>query len=439
MTVIAAFALGWTALVLRRRHRGLHPAFLLAGIWAVTFALLSVPSASIGLDPPSWKAVALVLLGVGAFCIVPLLAPAASPRQTELKFRKDALALSTLAVFLLFLAGYMVMARTIASAAGADFGQLTLTEIRYYQTAEERSGGGALGLLYALAPLSASLLALSARLTSRLWYLGLAPVALLVAQSPARTAGLTAMLGAVLFITFTRPGIATRLSPRRVAWAILVAVLAVGYFVVVGSLLGKDRAASQLSTSSLVPLGLVTPELYLTGGVSALAYAQEYGLASTEWGRSIYAALRLGEAVGLPVSGPETLAEYVPIPVPFNVFTAFGDLWMDFGYPVTFLVCLICGYVAHRVYLRARGGSLVFAWLAALAGTWALSTPMTFRPFYLDSVFLAVAGSAVFAVVQPAHRDIAKDRARGRVSRRSEQSPDSFASRSSESGGGARR
>ena len=90
----------------------------------------------------------------------------------------------------------------------------------------------------------------------------------------------------------------------------------------------------------------------------------------------------------------------MPIPAPFNVFTAFGDLWLDFGAVGAVLICLLLGLLAHRVHRLAWRGSAAFAWLTALIGSFILSSPISFRLLYMDSVFLAVLGGAVFATVQ---------------------------------------
>lgn len=401
MTFLAAFTLGVLALAVRRKQGTLHPAFLLSAIWAVALFVFSILGPSLGLNAASSQAVLLITLGVGAFCAVPLLAPAGALQAPAVSVRVSMLVWSTIAVFVLFVVGYLVFARGIGRAAGVDFSELTLSQIRYYQTAEDRSGGGLPGLLYSLAPLSACLFLLSGRAISRVWYVGLVPLLFLVVRSPAKTAALTVVAASVLFFGLVRlRSEGRRSSARLVIGLALVVVLATVYFLVLGSLLGKDRVDPALDPPAWVPLAMVVPVLYLIGGISAVSLAMEHGLSGTQWGRSAYSVLRLLEAVGFPIKAPETIAESVPIPVPFNVFTAFGDLWFDFGAFLTVLICLILGLTAHRVYRRARYGSLPFAWLTALAGTWALSSFISFRVLYLDSVFVALVGALVLFGVQ---------------------------------------
>jgi hypothetical protein len=73
---------------------------------------------------------------------------------------------------------------------------------------------------------------------------------------------------------------------------------------------------------------------------------------------------------------------------------------LDFGFLGTVFLFFIFGLLAHRLHQSAGGGALAPSWVAALAGTFALSTPFSLRIFSLDSVFLIVCGALVFVSVQ---------------------------------------
>lgn len=402
LLLVLVALIGLTAILVRKW--GLtHPGSLLAAVWTLAIVVYLVVGRSIGLAPASWQASLLVAFGVGSFCATPLFAVKHGGRISA-QIRKPQLMIATVVVSTLFVLGFVAFAKGISQAAGASLTELSLTQIRYYQTSEDRSGGGFFGLLYSLSPLALSLLFLSGRVISRLWYLGIVPVLVMTAQSPARTSSLTAVVAALLFVALTRSG-DTRARVSRRAFALVglfaAAIASLAYFVYSGVLLGKNRLDPALLIPGWLPEGLVSPSLYLTGGIPALSFAMESGLAQTEWGRSIYSLLRLGEAMGLGVVAPETIAEFVPVPIPFNVYTAFGDVWLDFGVISTGLIFVALGFVAHAAYVRAVGrGSLAYTWLVALAGTWALSSPISFRVFYLDSLFQAFFGALVLSAVQ---------------------------------------
>lgn len=410
MTALAAIFTSCLAFALRRKHGNLHPAFLLAGIWAVAFFVLSVVGSPMGLERPSPRAFALIMLGVGGFCAPALLARESDPREMRPLPRKALLGAGTIVVFILVVVGYLTFSNEIEQAAGRAFGELSYTEIRSFQISEDRSGVGVRGLLPSLAPLSLCLFVLAGRAISRIWYLGIAPVAYCVIQSPSRTSGLTALVAIVLFFAWSHPRPSRRhLTRHQIAWFFAAMGLIGAYFILVGSARDSRSVETSVLPAGWIPSPLVSPALYLVGGIPALSVVQTNWLGRVDFGRSVYAFLRLAQGVGLPVKAPEVIGEYVPIPFNFNVYTAFGDLWLDFGMLGTILVFTILGVAAHGAYVRARRGSLSFAWLSTLAGTWVLSTPLSFRVFYLDSLFLACAGVLIFVAIQGCNT-LARDR-----------------------------
>ena len=150
-------------------------------------------------------------------------------------------------------------------------------------------------MLYSLAPLSLCLFLISGRKISKAWYLGVIPVSVLAAMTPGRTTALSAVLITAIFMSvLLLAGFPEAGRKLRAGWA-LATVAGLMYFVVVGTLLGKDEVDPTLNIASWVPLQAVSPILYLTGGITAFSVAAEYGLQSTDWGRSIYTLLRIGE------------------------------------------------------------------------------------------------------------------------------------------------
>lgn len=407
MTLLIATMLSLTWIALFKRHGALHPATLLCLVSTGTLTVAGTLGRALGLAQPSINALLIYGLGNLAFSAPALIGPGTRGRVDgeQVTLRRTALGSTTIIVALLVLVGLWSFRSVIAADAGVDFGQLTFTEVRQYQTALDRSGGGALGLLYSLTPLAATLVLMCGSFLSRAWLLGLLPVSYVVVQSPARTVTLATVSIASVFVLLLRRSQTTRLrSPRsrsRVEWLsitlVLCAVLA--YFMTVARLLGKDRVNQLLTAPEWLPHELVSPVLYLTGGLSAWSTAMEYSYEVGEWGRSVYSFLRLGEFLGLG-RAPETITQPVPIPVPYNVFTAFGDLWFDFGLFGTAGLVFILGFFAHLAYRRAVSGSLAMMWLSACLGSLVLSSFFAFRAFYLDSVFLAGVGMIAMRSIQ---------------------------------------
>lgn len=353
-------------------------------------------------------AASIIGVGVAAFVAPQLLRPPGSSTKRPvpaIRIKKTTFTLYAIVMCVALYYGLLSFKRTISAATGQDFDSLTPTQIRYTMTLGSGRGGGAPVLLLALAPLVVCMGILGALCLSKYWYILLPYTLFITMQSPGRTNTLAVVAAGAAFYLYVRPTDQTQKVRRR--WvalmpAIAVLVGSVVYFGIAGNALGKtDFIQSQLQPS-WVPTFLEAPLLYQVGGVSALSAAttNKVNPALGEHGRSIYLIYRAAAVIDPSVRSPDTITGPVGIPIPYNVYTAFGDVWLDYGLLGLGLIFGFFGAITGAAHRKATSGTLVAAWLAALLLSLALSSPITFRLFGLDTAAQIVVGIIVFRSVR---------------------------------------
>jgi oligosaccharide repeat unit polymerase len=313
------------------------------------------------------------------------------------------------AVTVLTVYGLLQFRGHVAAQAGTDFGRLDVTTVRRLQTtglAQTGSGGGLGVLLVSLAPLLGALGIYGGMRLHKAWLL-LLPVGFLVTtQSPARTGTLGLVVTCAVFYLYMRPKNSEQRTPvtklRVAALLVVVAALGISYFQVVGGLLGKSRGAEQYFSGTTVPPEVITPFLYVAGGVSALSVTQTYhdDPVAGRHGRSLYLLTRIAEPFGLAKTPPSTLADYTSVPVPTNVYSAFGDVWYEFGRSGVVLVFGVFGLLCSAAHRRARDRDPAAMWVSAILMSVLASTPLALRLLYLDTVLQIVVGVVAFRLVE---------------------------------------
>jgi hypothetical protein len=143
--------------------------------------------------------------------------------------------------------------------------------------------------------------------------------------------------------------------------------------------------------------------LYQLGSVSA--FSAELGEPSGGEGpygapgRSVYAAVKVAQLLGLPLATPDPFATYVEIPVPFNTYTAFGDAYFDFGLAGVLVVFLVTGLILHALTVWPRRGHPGSIWALALLTAVLTATPIHMRLLDGDILIPAAIGCAMVSFV----------------------------------------
>jgi len=411
-----------TGLLAAARERS--PALIWALYWTVIIAMhLLLP---LGLVPLTDRAALIVGTGVVAFAVGGLLSRRRPPRTSReiasppgssaaARFRFPCAAI--LSCVLLFY-GLLAFRTQISNLAQADFGSLDVVQVRRIQSGIAPGTSGIGQLFISLAPLVACLGIYGVMRVHRMWFV-LVPYALYVTtRSPGRTLTIGVVAASVAFFIYLRQPRQSAAGRARLAAVISVAGAgAVLYFQVVGNKLGKTSLISSGLPKSWIPDALVTPLVYQLGGLSALSVADLYSLNPTEGqrGRSAYVFYRALSTIVPAVHAPTTVAQFVPVPVPFNVFTGFGDVFYDYGFVGLVVVFALLGWLTSASHRRAKSGSLISAWCAAVLWSIIVTASISLRLFYIDTVFLAAVGSLFFAALDgPGAAGLAGSTLRGR-------------------------
>lgn len=376
-----------------------------------------------GVYAASFQALGVVVVGVVSFGLGGLLGQT-TPRSTyfrpssrvtvhpQLGGGRFVAVFGTLIV--LFAFGYLSFRRGIEAVMGKSLAELSAIEVRYAQNYVEGSAGPAV-LLFSLAAVVACGSVVAGRHFGRVWYALLAGVLFFVGQSPSRTHLLSVVTTTAAFAWLTRERGSARTGPEhpkhhsgrkgRRSFGFVVAVsvvltLGLAYFVLVGNLLRKGLS-SPASGGSVVSGWLESPVLYLTGGLSALTVGIERGESTLfSSGKSVYVLVRTLGFIVPSVEAPSTISPFVDIPMPFNVYTGFGDLWFDTGWLGLVLVSGLFGVVTGWALTRSVGGRYSSGFIASAMIAIAASTPLTLRLLNLDSVFVLLCGGLAFLIIE---------------------------------------
>ncbi|GAB3018245.1 hypothetical protein GCM10011376_00930 [Nocardioides flavus (ex Wang et al. 2016)] len=369
-------------------------------LWVGATAILLVDP--LGLAEVSWSAATVAIVGV-----VAMFAATFMPRGQTLPtgllhnaWPKVPLAGLLILVSVLVAAdliGILAFRSQIAAATGSSFGQLTMEEVRRAQTSDAR-GGGIAALLIAANPILACVGIYAAK-TGYRWAWLLPVFAVMIAlQSPGRLLSVGLVVQAIAFLAYSSVGsfIARTSRKRLIFLSLLTLTAGTLIFNYVGGQLGKNSTASMYFPDYSWPQWTLSPVLYFTGGLPALSVSMDNGISPQEQGGSIFAIVRFAQALGFVATSPNTVGDFVPIPIPFNVFTGFGQIWFDFGIVGVAALSLLLGHVAVTSHRRAMRGAPEWAWVSSSSMVLVLTLPLTYRLFFLDVAVQLIVGFAVF-------------------------------------------
>lgn len=388
-------------LFLRGRLGAWHPVTLYPGYWAV---ILLLPSAvDLGIDAPSPPALAIVAVGVTALAVGAVCAQAWVPRR-ELVAAPTypvnlVLALSGLAG--LFLVGHASFRTGIESATGTSFDELDSVTVRYAQNYLEGSSGGPLTVFFGLGAIVLALLLWAGRRFSRLFYLPMLVVAAAIVDSPARTYTLSVAAACVAFACYLRAtstGGARMRPARLLGAALLIGGAAMAYFLSVGQSLNKGQSLHRVSGGGWLPDPVRELILYFSGGVVALsnALAANEDPSALGGGRSLAGLIRLVSLIDPGVRRVETIAPVSYIPVPFNLYTAPGDVWFDLGWVGLIALFFLFGLALGVAHARAVTGDPGAMFVGAVLIASLAATPLNLNLFAVQNMMVLVVGWLVF-------------------------------------------
>lgn len=368
---------------------------------------------------PSMRVSVAVVAGLTALCLPPLLLPWPRPRVPshqpegpQVRARVWALALATAVVLAAALYGVLAYRAAVSAAlGGVPFSQLDPNLVRWAELYGNAKLSSSAALALGLTPLLGAV-AVIGGLTHRWWWYLLLPVTLLiVTESPSRTATLSVVVSSVFFfLLLAKAQVGASRRPRRrlrpaglLALVAATAAGALGYFSYIGHALGKSGVAPGLFPARWVPSALVEPLMFQLGGLSAftaeLAHPILPGGPYGHFGRSMYSMVKLADILGFHVPQPDPFAGYVNIPVPFNTYSAFGDIYSDLGLAGIVALFLLMGLVVHVFSRWPWPGHPVSAWVLSTMAVVLTSTPVNMRFLDVDIVAQTLVGALMLALV----------------------------------------
>jgi hypothetical protein len=426
----ALLLIGCTALLVPcyARFGPVHPLTVTLLLWVGISVLIAIRPMNV--MEPSPRAAVAIVLGLAVLTITPLVldhrrrqggGSGSSPDDPPVPLTVHVVPLAVASVVVLAAVawGSLKYRSAISAALGVPFSQADPKLVRWAELYGNVSAGGTVGMALALAPLLGAFAVIGGLCLSRWWYL-LLPVAVFVTmQSPSRTATLTVVVTAAFFqaLLSRSPGVPGRRRSRplsrwrAVALTAGVVVLGLLYFGFVGKQRDQTVLPSTLRVAAWVPHFLVEPLLYLLGGVSAFTVGLTEPLGDHgpygEFGRSMYAVVRIGQLMGFHLPSPDPFAGYVDMPVSFNTYTAFGDAYFDFGLAGVLGVSLLAGLLVHLLHVWPRPGHPGSVWGMSVMGAVLTATPIHMRLLDLDILIPAVVGLlAIAAVLRPERGDV---------------------------------
>jgi oligosaccharide repeat unit polymerase len=115
---------------------------------------------------------------------------------------------------------------------------------------------------------------------------------------------------------------------------------------------------------------------YIAGPIAALDYAVGHPTLFTGSNNTFAQLLKPLSALGFHFTAPPTFDPFLPIPFPFNVFTAYKNYYIDFGVAGCLLAFFIFGFITGVLFHAAKNGNR----LAAFASTY-LFYALSISPF----------------------------------------------------------
>ena len=385
-------------------HKHITPASIWTAGWLVLIILHAI--LPLGLTPLSDGAAVITGVGVTAFLIgyyfvkQPEVCSAPSTRQApDISHSRYAIGSGILCLLLLY--GLLSFQAGISAKAGMAYSSLDQVAIRRLQARGSDRSTGFGSIFIAIAPLVACWSIYGGLRIKKYWFSLLPFVFFVTLRSPSRTLTISVIMAGIVFYLYLRPREQQFTNKLRLAFLLSsVGGTVLIYFQFVGNALHKTNLTSKGLTPSWIPNYLITPFIYELGGLSALSTTQIFGIDPVmgEQGRSVYIFYRF-LAVFSNIKTPDTVADFVPIPLPFNVYTGFGDVWFDFGSLGVGIVFAAVGFIVAVVHRKARTGDIKFVWLAATILSVISGTPLTLRLFNVDVVVMAIIGIIAFQVV----------------------------------------
>jgi hypothetical protein len=415
----AVLLIGCTVLLVPcyARFGMVHPLTVMLLLWAGTSVLVAVRPMNIA--EPSLRVAVAIVLGLAVTTVTPLVLdhrrrsdPGSADRlPVRMTVHPGALATASLVVLAAVTWGSLQYRSAISAALGQPFSEADPKLVRWAELYGDVSAGGSVGMALALAPLLGAFAVIGGLCHSRWWYALLVVAVFVTMQSPSRTATLTLLVTAAFFqVLLSRsPGVPVR---RRVGvparWralgiAALVLVLGVVYFGFVGQQRDGNPLPDTLRVAGWVPEALVEPLLYLTGGISAFTVGMTEPLGDHgpygEFGRSMYAVVKVGQMMGFDLPSPDPFAGYVDMPVSFNTYTSFGDAYFDFGLAGVLVLSLATGLLLHLLSVWPRPGHPGSVWGMSVMAAVLTATPIHMRLLDIDILIPAAVGLVAIATI----------------------------------------
>lgn len=371
-------------------------------LWVGVIALHTV--APLPLTPMNETAAIIIAVGL-TFLTLPQLHPHRKIRTSPKPIHQShgvahtRFVIASVVAIGMVLAGAIAFRNNIGAATGTPYDTLTTVQIRRAQVSTAR-GAGFLALLATAQPIL-SCLGVYGTLRYHWAWSFLAVAALAVSlQTPGRTTIISLLVTTLAFYLYLRniiPRRKQRRFKRPPGLAIATAgVAALVIFNTIGTQLGKNDVARSYFPAYWWPAWTLAGLLYLVGGLSALSVAQQTNFDPFEQFNSIFALVRLANFADPAIKPPDTLGADVNIPIPFNVFTGFGQVYFDFSIVGVAAMAYLLGSLAVTSHRRAVAGSLGWVWVSATVAALLAYLPAGYRLFTLDVVFQLGVGSLAF-------------------------------------------
>jgi len=202
-----------------------------------------------------------------------------------------------------------------------------------------------------------------------------------------RTTIFNAALWGALAIVYTRKIAQNELHLRKshIVWAVCLAPLILGYFIVTTTLLNKGFQQGEFGHHSQLPAALAwlaDPYFYLTSPLMGFQQMMRAPDIFAGNGNLTFGALSriLSEIAPQIFHYPEYVQPFVSTPTPTNMYTYMDVLFLDFGWFGTIIMPFVIGALTTYAYLwMQRNPSLFKVYLTSLLGLCVLSSTTVYR------------------------------------------------------------